>query len=399
MTALCGGGTSSAQPQFGDVVYVLPSALGAFLNKIPTVWAVGAAGYIGKINFNLATFCTTDPPAVPTFTAQDVIDIFNPYNPFTYTNAQQKFQDLVGAFMWHDLCKCDNGTIPTLPTPPAEPAGAPDINPPTVTPAYPTGTPCQTINQSGTAHNGDADTTLGKYPLDGATYATIDFSSPVVHTTSGQFGFDLRWYNASGTLLSGTLFAGVATTGDFTHVVGAAPSGATQFDFFYGPSGALVPSTLPWQASINLYCGTTPGAPGGDVPQPCPADPFVQATLDQILALVTLIQRQAAPFAYIAGAAHTGLTGQGSFAVQGLLGARVEITDFGFNTGMEAGDPDELWHAGWVNWGNADGVSPRQFLSNAQTLTLPSLAGQYTELHYSLAPGVTATVTELEREP
>lgn len=399
MTALCGGGTSSAQPQFGEVVYVAPAALGAFLNNIPTPWAVALAGYIGRVTFSLATFCTNDPPALPTFTAQDVIDLINPYNPFAYNAAQSKFQDLVGAFMWHDLCRCDSGAIPTVPTPPAAPTGMPNINPPGVGPTYPTGQPCNTFDFGDITFTATGEHTYAGIPAANFTSATVDLlERSRDHDSIGQISFVGIWQDASHNFISsfgvGTNSSGVVAS----HVSSNKPSNAVYLAPDWSVNtGLSAPITM--HAVINMYCGSAPGDQTGVVPSPCPTDPFVQATLDQILALVTLIQRQAAPFAYVTGAAHTGLSGAGSFTVQGLLGARVEITDFGFNTSVESGNPDELWHAGWVNWGNADGVSSRQFLTNEQTLTLPSLAGQYTEFHYSLAPGVVATVTELEREP
>lgn len=406
MTVLCGGGTSSARPEFGEVVYVLPQALGAFLNKIPTLWAVGAAGYIGKITFNLATFCQTDPPAVPTFTAQDVVDIFNPYNPFTYTNAQQKFQDLVGAFMWHDLCKCDNGTVPTLPTPPAEPTGAPDVNPPQVGPTYPTGQACSVDTHEFV--QAASNTSVYFSPLvpipTGATSIRVDALTSVPATTNGTLNATVRFgtsgytgYPSSAFLGNVLPYAGIDTTGHITNGEVAVPTGAVSWWWAIGGSN-IVPTPITLDATASWYCGTSAGD-GGVVPQPCPTDPFVQATLDQILALVTLIQRQNAPFAYVTSTTHTGLTGSGSITVQGLLGAKVEVTNHGFNTGVQLGDPDELWDAGWVNWGNADGVSPRQFITNDVTLSLPALAGQYTEIHYSLEPGVQVDITELVREP
>jgi len=44
------------------------------------------------------------------------------------------------------------------------------------------------------------------------------------------------------------------------------------------------------------------------------------------MAMVTLIQRQAAPFGYVPGAIHAGLTGTGVIAIQGLIGCKVDIT-------------------------------------------------------------------------
>src|SRR3569833_2847306 len=160
MTAICGGGTSSAKSGFGEFVYVAPAAIGALLTNIPTVWAVGLAGFIGSLTFRLATFCTTDPPAVPVFTAQDVADLLNPYNPFTYNTAQSKFQDLVGAYMWYQLCKCDSVATPAAPVPPNEPTGMPSINPPAVAPSYPTGQMCNSYSWAERSYVGSGVTSI-----------------------------------------------------------------------------------------------------------------------------------------------------------------------------------------------------------------------------------------------
>jgi len=52
----------------------------------------------------------------------------------------------------------------------------------------------------------------------------------------------------------------------------------------------------------------------------------MQAQLDQLMAMVTLIQRQAAPFGYVPGAIHAGLTGTGVIAIQGLIGCKSVTT-------------------------------------------------------------------------
>jgi hypothetical protein len=153
-----------------------------------------------------------------------------------------------------------------------------------------------------------------------------------------------------------------------------------------------------WHLHFRAYCG---GADPDSPVEPCSqSDPlWLQPQLDRIEALVTLIQRQAVPFAYVPSSEHSGLTGEGSISVQGLIGARIELTSWEANVGELAGDPDVIAGAGWINWGNSDGVTTREFLSAQSQVSLPAAAGQYTELHYSLALGVVATITELEREP
>lgn len=378
---------------------MVPSMVGALLNNIPTLWAVPLAGFIGAVTYNLSTFCASDPPAVPSFTAQDVVDLLNPYNPITYGAAQDKFQDLVGAYAWYQVCKCDSVATPSPPSPPSAPTNMPAINPPSVAPGYPTGQPCQTTQYSidvvgDNTNHSQADVYLPA----GATYVRLtgvftDMTTPPTPDSS----VTIQFLDAANNLYGGYT---VGYTGAIHNVhVGQGALLPAYNRFRVTAFGGTGQPTRPFDVSVEIFCGTTPGAGGGPYPTPCPTDPFVLGLLEQILALVTIVQRQAAPFAYVTGAAHPGLTGRGSISVQGLLGAKIEVTSMGSITGEALGDPDVLWDAGWVNWGSADGVSPRQFITAAETLTLPSLAGQYTQLHYSLEQGVTITITELEREP
>jgi hypothetical protein len=77
----------------------------------------------------------------------------------------------------------------------------------------------------------------------------------------------------------------------------------------------------------------------------------------------------------------------------------VEITDGIGTIGIEDGTPDETFEAGWITWGNADGFSARERITHEALLSLPSLAGQYTLIGYTLTVGVEISLTELVREP
>jgi hypothetical protein len=160
-----------------------------------------------------------------------------------------------------------------------------------------------------------------------------------------------------------------------------------------------LPAPRSMTGTVRLYCGTTPTGGGGVVEVPCPPDPRTLATLNEILRLLTLVQRQAVPFAYVRGADHTGLTGHGEISVQGLIGCIVTLTAFGSNVGSTDGDPLTYFNAGWFNWGDADGFQPRIFINASPQVSFPTSAGQFTRIGYSLEPGVTATITELTREP
>lgn len=175
-------------------------------------------------------------------------------------------------------------------------------------------------------------------------------------------------------------------------------------------------------------CQCTPGSPGPTVPPPptgtaptgsvpfptttCSnADPCatltdiwqdlanVQKQVNSMYELVTLIQRQAVPFAYVSGATHAGLTGHGGFAVQGILGLCVTFTGGGSVIGTEIGTPDTLFDVGWVNVGDGNGYRSRERIRSNPWVYFPQAAGEITLVGYTLNPLVTAAIIELKREP
>jgi hypothetical protein len=114
--------------------------------------------------------------------------------------------------------------------------------------------------------------------------------------------------------------------------------------------------------------------------------------------MVTLLQRQAAPFAYVSGPVHSGLTGTGSFAVQGILGLHASASGLS-GIGLRVGTPDVRLEIGRLNLGTSDAYSDRVQLVLGDQVVFPAAAGLFTVVGYTLEPGVTLTVTELLREP
>lgn len=398
MTVVCGGGTSSAVPGFGDAIFMAPAAVGALLNNVPTIWAVPLAAYVGHVEYELSTFCSNDPPAIPTITAADVVALLNPYNPFAFNDAQSKLQQLVGAYLWYQVCKCDTVATPAPPTPPAAPTGLPNINPPAVSPPYPSGTPCANYSTTFLLTPPDIEN-QGSPPLTavpaGASSVSLSLQPSRAMVSADSTGWQvlINCFNSTSTFLGNPVFWGESSTGAGGTLSAALPAGTAYTRAIC--SVFHVNSPLSIDVQYSLFCGN---ATQPSIPQPCPSDPFVLGVLDQILALVTLIQRQAAPFAYAIGAVHSGLSGEGHFAVQGLLGVKVQLDSFSSYTGSEAADPDVFFEAGWINWSNPDGAHKREFISASPFVSLPPLAGQYTRVSYTLPTGVSATITELVRE-
>lgn len=397
MTALCGGGTSSAKPEFAESLFIAPSALAAFLNNIPTAWAVPLAAYIGAVTYQLSTFCATDPPAVPDITALDVANLLNVYNPVLNVPAATKFQQMIGAYLWYQVCQCDSVSTPAPPAPLAEPTGMPSINPPEVAPPI-GGGPCQThqsLYAGGIQQNSPLFWNLITVAA-GAHQVVIDtFTSRPSSGSDVTVTWTFREFAADGTTQlyqeQWTETASFPAVHRFRTINLHNGTARMQLGAMYVGATQVVQSA----AYFDAYCfGNSPTA------NPPPVDlSAILNALDYLRGQIDLMQRQAVPFAYVSGATHGGLSGDGEFAVQGLIGVRVLVDETGHGAGAEAGDPDTLFDVGWINWGNPDGWKRREFIGSSPMVSLPTVAGQYTRIGYSLRPGAVVTITELVREP
>jgi len=164
----------------------------------------------------------------------------------------------------------------------------------------------------------------------------------------------------------------------------------TMVDTYVGGGGTMSVVT-----DMDNYCNGSPFVTGPC----CPPDNATQASLDAILNLVTLIQRQVSPFGYVYGANHTGLSGHGSFAVSDLLGVSVDVTTLPASYCQATGTPTELFGLGFVTLGTADGYETSHRIDHDGSLVLPYAAGAFTLVGYSLSPGVVVSIRELTREP
>jgi hypothetical protein len=362
---------------------------------------------------DVGAFCAADPP---TWTVPSASDFFNFITGGSLAQAQavSNFLDaLTQAYLWQQLCQCTTGTTPA-PTPPTLPTGLPAVNPPiAVGPAA--GTGCGTYQSDKTkqllADNytsligvvvpaTQALTTGVPLPV-GATSMSVTFTSTVSganHTASFP---EISCYNASNTATvsiypgnnaPGTsLASGASVSGS-----AAIPATSTQFAMYFENAAAGQLPTDLIDGVVTFYCG---GArPGGTQSPCCPPDPVQTGYLQQLLQMVTLIQRQHVPFAYVTGISHAGLTGAATISIEAVVGLKVAVTTLPTRAGQEAGDPVSLWDVGWIALGTADGFGPRIFISSNPMLVQP-VPGDVTIVGYSIPADVVVTITELIREP
>lgn len=364
--------------------------LGTAYGKLsPGFWSY----WFGK-EYTIATVCATDPPAAPSISDADVDALGNPLG---FLLTRQKFDDFIANAVWSKFCAC-NGV-----------AGV----------DY-----CTYISNT---YNGSAYGTSALPP--GSAYQ----NNPAVPVNQWHLqivfdcpaGIDFYWEvygpglpEATWTGRTGTSFAGpliierdlpsqwAANSGAFV----VAPVNTSDRAAFVGksvtwkfkntavqPSCSAAPITYPTPTAPTLP--TTPTYP---TPTACTTDQLckmLQTVSDQLKAntdLVTLIQRQGVPFAYIPAGTFAGLTGSGEVAVSGILAVSVDASDHPL-TSVEFGHPSERFDNGWINLGDADGWFARVQLGPHPTL-IPSVPAFVTKVGYTLPPGVTATLRTFKRE-
>lgn len=372
------------------------------LNNVPVTWAVPLAALLGAVTYDLATFCTVDPPADPGIDATDVIEFLSFENPILQHAAALRIQQLIDRYAWYQMCECVGIATPAAPTAPAAPSGLPSLQPP-ITPstvsacAHFSGGPVVAPNSGG-----------DKYLIGGPTFSLADavhipaapttfqvvYTNTIAGATHKLYHFITAFFNTAGTNLGGDgtdVASGVTTTKTIAVPAGAIACNMRVQDITAGDNTNLATGTL------DIYCGGS--LPGQTQTPCCPPDPIATGMLTQILQYVQLLQRQLAPFAYVLGATHTALSGAGTFDIQGLLGVKVAVTTLPASLGVEGTSPAEYFDLGFITFGTDDGYPHAVRLERSTQFILPARCSAFTVLAYDLHPGVVVTITELEREP
>ena len=393
MTSICAGGTSGAKPAFAAVVDYSSGLIASILASRGLGWLIPVVPLAGLPPLILATFCASDPPAVPTFTAAEANALIELTFGADFTSGVSKLSDLLLHTLWYDACQCTSGSLTVYPT----------ITPPTGTaitqPPLPTAdVPCRTF-QSAT-HNFTTGTSFG---VSGNNYGHRNVTSVVVtcdtfnHTGTGNtFDFKFEWDDLV-TPSFNIVRTDHLTLGNAQHVVFTYVPPAGAYEVLCTISTLTGTGASDAKVAIDVYCDGD--VPGGTALPCCPPDVATQAALDQILAMVTLIQRQAVPFGYVPGAVHSALSGAGVIDISGLIGAKVSVTTLPAPIGREGTAPTIYFDMGFLTFGTADGYPTSYRLERSEQVMLPARCGAYTELAYDLHPSVVVTITELLREP
>lgn len=413
MTSICtGSGPSSVRPGYPESVILtadyIEGILPPQLQVLRPVWP-----YIRPVIVDtLSTFCAAEPPGWPDLSEAVFAAVLAGGEAGAALVTAGLLTQVARNAFWYLACECTSGATPAAPTPDPPPA-VPVINPPQINPAP--AAPCQTIAsdlvmpvQSGATtgwHTGTAGITntgpgaISLAKVDIIPQAALSYTIRYAATSTDNAGFIefvAQWYTSSLTLISTALATSAVHPPQNGSTSFSLPANARYVAMYADTSGAN-PAVIDTHMAVEFSCAAAnPLAPATPC---CPPDPIMTGYLSQILNAVTLIQRQAAPFGYIAGASHTGLADNGSLSIADLIGVKIDITTLPDSYGRHEGDPIKYFNLGVLTWGTADGYRTSTFLEHDAQVIFPPLAGVYTLLGYSLAPGIVIDITELVREP
>lgn len=407
--SICPSGVSA--PKAGVVTRIYVDA--AYVRSLLPVgweWLQDYLPYMKALEIgDVGAFCALDPPTWSLPSASDLYTFITGGFSSQSDVVTQFLNKLTRMYLWYSLCQCATSTTPTPAAPPSAPAGLPGINPLAVVSPNPTAS-------------------CGRY---GSSYAVINYFDPPAYffgpppratpnyyqllpvgatsltmtCTMGAGGTGTYWYDFYLSFYADTDFSKAAIRAEGMHMT----RGTTQTRTVAIPADAncmvawveqnstgAVTSPNSATMDVQVYCGGLPGALQSAC---CPPDPIATGLLQQILGMVTLMQRQVAPFAYIASTQHSTLTGNGTFAVQGLVGLKIEVTTLPAYIGYISGSPTQIFDVGYVSVGSADGYQLVQRVTQGAELWFPPAMGAMTIVGYHLAPNVVCRITELRREP
>lgn len=391
MTALCGGGTSGPRFLVGATIDYTAARLAIALENAGTPWLIEAIPVLALAPLVINTFCGTDPPAVPVFTQAEVNALLQLTLGADFVSGLSKFKDWVLNAIWNDACVCTSGTY-TPPGAPAQPAGAITVVTPTSAPGH---FCAQTVGS----------TIVNAGGQNFANRGSVVFPAGVV-VTAVKVHVDQSITVAPGCDITYTVHDDLPTAVNVRLQNFTVPAGTTSFDFVFVPlsgdseigvnTAAAGTGTETNTITCTAYCGGA--VPGSVQPACCPPDDATNAMLRNILDTVVATQRNYAPFAYVLGSAHAGLTGTGSVPVSRLIGAKVAVTAFPGSNQQLPGNPAYVKDLGWMSVSEVDGMIQERRVTQLAFTWFPQLMPIADHINYDFFPGVTATITELQPE-
>lgn len=390
MTALCGGGSSGPNTGTAALVAIGSAAIAQALERSGAPEALPVVPFLVLPEILLSSFCASDPPTPVALTANEANAVLKLTLGSDFSNGLAKLANLVEFQFWYDNCHCTSGSLVPQTPAPAWPPTAVVIIQPTPQPAV----ACATGQIFTSVGGGSVDYAYGVSPSVGSS-ATSVLSVLDIAFTSGTgtitFAIQFRDQNQQQISISP---ATTYTSGNVHLELSYSVPPNTVFYYAHViTSGSLLATA---QLTLSVFCG---GAPPVGVQQPCcPPDATTQATLNAILQLVTLMQRQLVPFGSVGGATHSSLSGSGSVAVPRLLGVKVHVSTLPSHYGVALGNPDIHFDLGFLSIFTPDGFIDERRVNAVDFAWYPSLMSDAVSVNYFLNPGVVISIQEIETE-
>jgi hypothetical protein len=401
VTALCtANGPSGIRPGVQPIQNFAAGAISDLLYTNGMGWAASLAAGVGILSFDLATFCATDPPAVPNVDASRIADYFNPLNPTGAAELRADMGALIGHYLWFQTCVCTTGPQPTPPAPVAQPTGYQTDNPQLTSQSA---TPCVLENISASQATFDANgsiaftfqssTTL----IPAAQWIHARFQAWLGGTSNTPLTysvvFTLRISNASGVLAQQVVTQAAGQLDQSLQFDLQIPPGSATYAVTAHADGQSGHAIQPF-VGVAQYCTQ---APASSMQPCCPPDPTLENLIAQVLRLEQMIlDSLGGSDAYTRGTAHPGLSGSGTLTVSGLRGIAIDVTAGTPTVPLLEGVPPYQWNLGWVSISDAGGMLAEQRITRQHQIWLPPTADLGTTIGFFLFPGVVATLTELD---
>lgn len=418
MTALCGGGASGPKATSPAASYLIGNSLENVVQAalgVSEVWA-SLLVFAAAQSIPWDTFCTTDPPSMPTFTVSDIETITTqPWN--IGDPAFGKLVDLIEIGAWYYGCQCNTVVTPAPPAYPTFPNGAQQPN--NTTPPVPfTGACLKTaatveLTLSAAA---DADFTQAWFgatalhtvtPSGGFTVSdastlpagatSFDCSGSFVNPGSANTGaLYFVWYDSTGTRLNQTHISR-ASGSPFSFTNLAIPAGSVyvviEQDSAFGAPGTICTFSM----TLTFHCSAQPSP----ITPCCPPDPSLLGQLQLIFNMVQgIYQALPAPLnSFAESTVHAGLSGNGTVPIGAqTIAVKVTITTDIPGAVIDAGSPSYYFNRGYIVPITLEApiAATRKLVYNPQVFMLPKLTEQ---VGYSLPVGLVVSITELVPGP
>jgi len=396
MTVVCGPGNSHRITGAPASVFFSVAGLIGFFGDIPYLWLAAIAAYLGSLAYDVDQICSTDPPDEPTIVTSDWFFLIGQGGDRTQHLASvAKFDQLIRHWLWYQNCECIAGTTADPAAPQSQPTDwpTPDPNGRGLAAA-----PCLTFGPEsrGVASSGGFAVGAAAFAPLTVTAITADVENAI---TSGagataQIRFEYQLQASGGTTVGPRYdFALTPTSAKHTVTIPYIP-GYTHLELYINGTAGTGFSL----ATVTFYFWCNGDDPSGGGQLECCSDPHLSVQVQEILDLVTLLQRYVAPFALIDGEHHV-VFDQGEFDVGRVVGIRVESgSSLPSSIGVLDGHPDELFDFGKISWGDADGFAHSERITTLPFESTPFQASRFTRVGFSLAPGVTVDMVELQAE-